>query len=126
MAQKNSQQLHLTINCIQADWLSAIANHSLDLIVSNPPYIARFDEHLAKLAYEPISALVADENGMADIHILCGQAFQKLKPSARLYIEHGYDQEQAVVTAFEGSGFTNVICHYDYAGLPRFTSGIKP
>lgn len=126
MAQKNSQQLRLAIDCIQANWLSAIADNSLDLIVSNPPYIAPNDQHLTKLAFEPITALVAENEGMADIQILCREAFQKLKSSARLYIEHGYDQELAVTAAFIAQGFIHVLCHKDYAGLPRFTSGVKP
>lgn len=126
MAQKNSQQLKLPIQCVNANWLAAIAANSLDLIVSNPPYIAPNDQHLAQLQYEPITALVAEDEGMADIQILCKEAFQKLKPAARLYIEHGFDQEQAVVAAFTQQGFTAVICHKDYAGLPRFTTGVKP
>lgn len=126
VAQENSRTLNLPVQFVLANWLSPIDDASLDIIVSNPPYIAPNDQHLAELRYEPLSALVADDHGMADIDVLCQQAFAALKGCCRLYIEHGYDQEQAVINAFEKNGFTEVICHRDYAGLPRFTSGIKP
>lgn len=126
MAANNAQQWHLPVQFVHASWLDCVAASSLDILVSNPPYIAPGDPHLAALHYEPLSALVAADQGMADIQHLCQQAQTVLKPGGRFYVEHGYDQQQTVQQAFADAGLINVTCHRDYAGLPRFTSGVRP
>ena len=62
-------------NCllIQADWLKAIRPSSVDVIVSNPPYIAPGDPHLADLSFEPERALVAEQNGYAAYALFCAK-----------------------------------------------------
>lgn len=126
VAAANAQQLTLPVCFVQASWLQSVAKNSLDILVSNPPYIAEHDAHLPALRYEPFSALVAADKGMADIQQLCAQAIDVLKPGGRFYVEHGYDQQQPVSDAFIANGFLQVQCQRDYAGLPRFTCGVKP
>lgn len=111
---------------MQADWLSALAENSLDLLLSNPPYIAENDVHLPALRYEPISALVAENQGMSDIVTLCQQAKKALKSQGMLYVEHGYQQQESVQQAFAEQGFVHIHTLVDYAGLPRFTCAEKP
>lgn len=125
-AQQNSHKLALPIHFIHAAWLGAVAPQSLDILVSNPPYIAEYDEHLADLRHEPLSALVAENQGMADIEQLCAQAKFALKPQGRFYVEHGYNQQEPVEQVFLKHGFSHICCYHDYAGLPRFTCGQKP
>lgn len=54
------------------------------MIVSNPPYIDAQDPHLSEgdVRFEPLSALVADENGMADLTHIIDHARQVLTPVA--------------------------------------------
>ena len=97
VAQDNARRHHLG-NChfLQSDWLAALAAHSADLIVSNPPYIAARDPHLSALTYEPQSALIAKEQGLADIRRILADAPRVLKTGGWLLFEHGYDQRDAI------------------------------
>lgn len=125
-AKNNAQNLGLSVHVLQGTWLEMIANESLDVLVSNPPYIAENDAHLKALRYEPISALTAANNGLSDIEQLCSQAMRVLKPNARFYVEHGYQQQEAVQAVFQHYGFLQIQTEKDYAGWPRFTHGVKP
>lgn len=126
VAKENSEKLALPIEFVTCSWLDKAANQSLDILVSNPPYIAASDVHLQALQYEPHSALVAENQGLADIAHLAKEAMRVLKPQGLFFVEHGYDQEQAVSELLIASGLHNVRCHYDLAGLPRFTEGQAP
>lgn len=106
---------------VQADWLESVAVSSLDILLSNPPYIREDDEHLLALAYEPESALIAQDNGLADYKKLLQQARICLKPGASIYLEHGYDQRLAVADILIEQGFVDIVCVQDYAGNDRFS-----
>ena len=125
VAQQNASRHRLAIRFFQNDWLAGLEAASLDVIVANPPYIRAGDEHLPALRYEPYTALVAADDGLADIKTLARQAQQVLRPGGALYIEHGYDQGQAVQAIFRANGFVEVSCEQDYAGNDRFTHGVK-
>lgn len=92
-------------------------------IVSNPPYIADDDPHMSALAHEPLSALVAPEQGLADIDWLTAHAAPYLQRDGWLVIEHGWRQGEAVRELFRRSGFREVATGYDYGGNPRYTRG---
>ena len=102
VAQGNAARLGIG-NCafVQSDWLAAFADHSADMIVSNPPYIAEHDPHLAALAYEPQSALTAPEQGLADIIRILADAPRVLKNGGWLLFEHGYDQPAAIAALLD-------------------------
>ncbi len=74
----------------------AFPNNHFDIIVSNPPYIEEDDEHLSNLTYEPITALTASDNGLADIKTIIQQSVDKLKNNGYLLLEHGYNQREAI------------------------------
>lgn len=124
IAKKNAAKHAAVVNFSRADWLSACQKQSLDLIVSNPPYIAPDDHHLAQLVNEPISALVADEDGLADIKKIIDQAREKLKNGGSLYIEHGFDQALAVQALFEQYGYSGIENKKDLGQQPRITRAI--
>lgn len=107
----------------QGSWLSNWQHGQLDMIVSNPPYVAPNDPHLADLVYEPVTALVAEDNGLSDIQIITQQAIQYLKPNSYLLFEHGYDQGEAVREILQSAGFDQVETVKDYAGQDRVTLG---
>lgn len=125
VARANAAAHHAAIGFFGSDWLAAVRPGLLDVIVSNPPYIAEGDEHLPALRYEPQTALVAAQNGLADIRRIAGQACSLLKPWGALYIEHGYDQAAFVRQIFQYNGFVEVLTARDYAGCERFTCGVK-
>ncbi|UTW00435.1 peptide chain release factor N(5)-glutamine methyltransferase [Marinomonas rhizomae] len=110
---------------IQSSWFEALEGNLFDLIVSNPPYIDPDDEHLSQgdVRFEPKSALVADNHGMADIEYIIQVAPRFMKQGAYLMFEHGYDQAIAVQTCFVEAGFIAVESFQDLGGNDRVTIG---
>lgn len=96
-----------------------------DLIVSNPPYLADDDPHLDQgaLPFEPVSALVAGDAGLADLHVIANQSSWFLKAGGYLLVEHGFEQGEAVRSIFHAAGFAEVDTIKDLAGLDRITLG---
>ncbi len=127
VAKQNAQSLGLDIECQLGDWLSCFAPNSLDVIVSNPPYIDEKDPHLSEgdVRFEPLSALVADNNGLSDIETIIEQATHVLKPGGMLFFEHGYQQAQSVQALLAKAGFSQIETVADYGGNPRVTLGSK-
>lgn len=107
------------------DWLMAIKASSLDMIVSNPPYIEQDDPHLKQgdVAFEPIQALASGIDGLDDIRKIIAQAQITLKPMGWLLIEHGYRQAKVVEFLFQQAGFAQVECYQDFGGNDRVTAG---
>lgn len=124
LAERNREQLNIC-NCtvLHSNWFSALAGQRFDLIVSNPPYIDPDDSHLSALRYEPISALTAPELGLADIRHIVQHATQHLRPNGWLYLEHGYDQADAVRRLLQDAGFTEVSSKRDYGNHWRISGG---
>ena len=124
LAEHNREQLNIS-NCrvLHSNWFSALAGQRFDLIVSNPPYIDPDDSHLSALRYEPISALTAAQHGLADIRHIVQQATQHLNPNGWLYLEHGYDQADAVCRLLQDAGFTEVSSKRDYGNNWRISGG---
>ncbi|OAV02028.1 Methylase of polypeptide chain release factor [Moraxella catarrhalis] len=122
VAAQNSQRLEADCQVLQSDWFVKVVD-KFDLIITNPPYINENDEHLAHLKHEPITALVAAENGLTDIrHIIeTGRAY--LKDGGLMAIEHGFDQAEAVRNLYLSSGYLDVYTIQDYGGNDRVTLG---
>jgi len=127
LAEYNRKQLAIS-NCriLQSNWFASLANQRFDLIVSNPPYIDPHDEHLRALRYEPITALTAAEQGLADIRHIVQQAPAYLNQHGWLYLEHGYDQADAVRKLLQDAGFTQVCSKRDYGDNWRISGGQWP
>ncbi|MFS9379376.1 peptide chain release factor N(5)-glutamine methyltransferase [Citrobacter sp. ANG330] len=129
LAQRNAA--HLAINNVrirQSDWFSALPGQRFAMIVSNPPYIDEQDPHLAQgdVRFEPLSALVAGDCGMADIVHIIRHAFTQLEEGGFLLLEHGWQQGAAVRDAFNRAGYQAVETCRDYGGNERITLGRKP
>lgn len=110
----------------QGSWFEVVPQGKrFALIVSNPPYIDPSDAHLSQgdVRFEPLSALVADKKGMADIEYILEHAPNFLMQSGAVVLEHGYDQAQDVRNAFIHRGFTHVESFKDYGDNDRFTTG---
>ena len=118
----NAERLGLEIRLVQSRWLQAIDGR-FDLLVSNPPYVAEADEHLAALAHEPRMALASGADGLDDIRTLVAQAPSHLAPGGWLLLEHGWDQAGAVRGLLSAAGFTAVQSRRDLAGIERCSGG---
>ncbi|MGO2386926.1 MAG: peptide chain release factor N(5)-glutamine methyltransferase [Psychrobacter sp.] len=127
VAQYNAVSNNISnVEFVQSSWYQALPasdEQRFDVIVSNPPYIDETDEHLVGLKAEPISALSATNQGLADIEHIIQQATSYLGTGGLLAIEHGYDQGDAVQQLFLGSGFDSVHTVKDYGGNDRVTLG---
>lgn len=106
----------------------AKSNPVFDLIVSNPPYVARNDPHLEQgdLRFEPDVALTSGDDGFDTIRRLIETAPNFLKRDGRLLIEHGYDQSKVVRKLFKKRGFADVSAVRDLAGIRRVATGTWP
>ena len=126
VARRNAHRLGARVRFAESDWFSAVpAEMRFDLIVSNPPYVAAGDPHLAEgdVRFEPVSALAAGPDGLDDIRRIAAQSVPRLAPGACLFIEHGYDQAEAVSAILGRSGLKRVQTWPDLAGIPRITGG---
>jgi len=122
VAQANARRLHLPLVFHQGAWFDGMAQR-FALIVSNPPYIAEQDPHLAALQHEPLQALASGADGLQDIRTIVRQAADHLLPGGWLLLEHGYDQAAAVCQILKEAGFDSVQSRHDLAGLLRCSGG---
>jgi len=127
LAQKNAKHLVINnVNIYQSDWfLSVSTDKRFDVIISNPPYIDENDIHLSQgdVRFEPLSALVAEDEGLADITKIVNQAIPYLKQDGYLFFEHGYNQGEVVRNIMLASGFSKVETIKDYGENDRVTFG---
>lgn len=120
VAQANAQRLQLDVQFAQGSWLEAVHGH-FGMIVSNPPYIASADHHLAALTHEPLQALASGADGLNDIRTIIRQAGAHLLPGGWLLLEHGYDQAAAVRVLLADAGLLHAQSQRDLAGIERCT-----
>lgn len=108
-------------------WCDALPAGSYDMIVSNPPYIEPDDVHLGQgdLRFEPRSALVADDGGLADLRSIAAQALSHLRPGGWLLLEHGWQQGAGVREILERLGYREVGTIRDLSGNERISLGCR-
>lgn len=126
LARHNAARLGLErVRFLASDWFAALPGEHFALIVSNPPYLADDDPHLARgdVRFEPHSALVAGESGLADLHHLVDAARLHLEPGGWLLLEHGAEQGAAVREALAAAGYEKVASRRDLAGHERVSLG---
>lgn len=126
LAERNRARLGLgNARFVESVWFSTLGGERFALIVGNPPYIAAADRHLSEgdVRFEPASALVAGEDGLADIRRIVAEAPEHLEAGGWLLLEHGYDQAEAVRALFAARGFAAVESRRDLGGHQRITLG---
>lgn len=125
VARLNAACLGAPVRCCVGSWFEALpTDERFDLIVSNPPYVAEDDPHLRQgdLPYEPMAALAGlrpNPTGLDDLSEIVSGAPARLKPHGWLVVEHGHDQQQAVMGLAHAAGFARVEGLADLAGVPR-------
>ena len=125
VARANANRLQLALTFIESHWFHQVPGR-FDLVLSNPPYIASADPHLAALQHEPLRALTAGADGLDDIRHIIEHAPQHLQPGGWLLLEHGYDQAEPVRQLLRQRGFMQVQGRLDLAGIARCSGGQWP
>ena len=125
VARANAERLGLAVELRHGEWLAGVEG-SFDLIVSNPPYIAEGDPHLAALRHEPRMALASGPDGLNAIRAITQQASAHLTAGGWLLLEHGHDQADAVRALLRAAGFAQVQSRDDLAGIARCSGGLMP
>ncbi|MGU5659378.1 peptide chain release factor N(5)-glutamine methyltransferase [Aeromonas veronii] len=134
LARENSTALGLPIEVRDGSWFEPLGESDRDntprfaVIVSNPPYIDGADPHLEQgdVRFEPRSALVADDAGLADIRHIVAHAPAYLLTDGWLLLEHGWDQGGAVRQLLRDGGYREVATVRDYGDNDRVTLGLCP
>lgn len=126
LARRNARVLGCgNVDVLQSHWFEAVSGQ-FDWIVSNPPYIEPHDPHLdmGDVRFEPRSALVAEDAGLADIKFIVSASGPYLRQGGGVAIEHGWQQKDAVQQLFAQSGMIEIETVTDLAGHSRVTLGI--
>jgi release factor glutamine methyltransferase len=129
IAKENAQNLDLPrVRFLQSNWFSSLQNEKFDVVVSNPPYIAKNDAHLTQgdLRFEPLTALASGKDGLDDIRRIVQEAPSYLNSHGWLMLEHGYDQAEKVAELLRLHGFEQINHAPDLSGTLRVTLGRMP
>ncbi|MEQ8485369.1 MAG: peptide chain release factor N(5)-glutamine methyltransferase [Pseudomonadales bacterium] len=130
VAAANAARLGAEVRWLGGDWFEALAEDDIggdfQLIVSNPPYVAAADPHLAALGHEPQAALASGADGLDALRVIVRGAPDRLAPGGWLLLEHGYDQGGPVRDLLSGAGLTRVETLADLAGHPRVSRAMRP
>jgi release factor glutamine methyltransferase len=130
VATRNGERMKLgNVRWLQSDWYERLAGDegAFDLIVSNPPYVADADPHLAEgdVRFEPATALRGGRDGLAALRVVIAGAPARLAPGAGLVVEHGYDQADAVRGLMRAAGLADAGDFRDLAGIARVSAATK-
>ena len=127
VAQGNAQRLGLAVRFWAGSWFQPLPGGEwFDAIVSNPPYVAEGDPHLATLTHEPLQALTSGPDGLDDIRQIIAQAPTFLSPGGWLLLEHGWDQAAPVQALLREAGLVQVQSRRDLGDIERCTGAAMP
>lgn len=129
LAERNVAHLAIdNVSLRQSNWFSALAGQQFDMIVSNPPYIDETDPHLEQgdVRFEPKTALVAADSGLADLAHIIREGRRFLVPGGVMLLEHGWTQGEAVRELFREAGYLDISTCRDYGDNERLTLGLIP
>lgn len=127
VARRNAQLHGAPVDFAQGDLLSSGRLQSLDLIVSNPPYVPRRDEPTLQreVRFEPERALYGGEDGLDAYRLLIPQAEQALRPGGAVVLELGHDSLPGVLELFQAGDWFTPEVREDLAGIPRVAFATK-
>jgi release factor glutamine methyltransferase len=119
------------VRVCHGSWFDALpvdVRGEIDVVVSNPPYIADGDAEVAEsvLEYEPHTALFAGDDGLDGVRTIARDARDWLRSGGWLVMEIGYQQGDAVKALLEGFGFVDVAIANDLTGRPRIAEARNP
>lgn len=129
IAQANAARLNAAVRFVRSDWFAALpAGQTFHAIVANPPYVAEGDPHLSQgdVRFEPRRSLTAGRDGLTDLRHIVHHAPRWLAAGGCLWLEHGFDQSEAVRALLADAGFADVHSARDLAGIARVSGGRLP
>ena len=101
---------------------------SVDLIISNPPYLTaqEMESLMPETAKEPAMALDGGRDGLDFYRVLVRQYRDAVRPGGWLVLEIGYAQAEAVLALGKAAGWQGGTCHKDAGGNDRVVFFRKP
>lgn len=124
LARENAASLPVAgnVDFLQSDWFENVEG-VFDAIVSNPPYLTQAEWECAQAEvrdHEPLSALVAENAGLADLEKILRGAREHLAPNGFVAFETGIAQHEALAEIARACGFEKTESKTDLSGRPRF------
>ncbi len=126
LARENAAALALDsrVSFVESDWFSALpADQAFNLVVANPPYLTELEVAEAEPevnAHEPRTALVAPEEGVADLRKIIAEAPRYLAAGGVLALETGIAQHAQLLSLCAVAGFSRSESKQDLVGRDRF------
>lgn len=127
IAQSNARQLGAEVTCVCGDLTSMLRSESLDLLVTNPPYVPLRDQPTMQIEvrdHEPSLALFAGDDGLEVYSRLIPDAWRVLRTQGWLVMELGQGSRDAVGQMLRD--WIAVETVNDLAGIPRVIAAKKP
>jgi len=121
VARRNAEALGASVRFVESDLCAALADASLDLVASNPPYVPSSDAGALQVEvreHEPAVALYGGPTGNEIYARLIPEAARVLRPGGWLIMELGYRSLEPVRRMYD-SCWRNVKSMDDLAGIPR-------
>lgn len=122
LAKKNNSQTENHVNFFTSNWFSNV-NQKYDLIVSNPPYIAKSSNLDESVSFEPLIALYSENQGLADLSKIITYSINYLQMKGVLMLEHGIGQENYLQEKMIKEGFKKIELIKDLKDINRFIIG---
>ena len=124
LARENAAALGLAdrVAFAKSDWFSAVTD-AYDLIVANPPYLTEAEVASAEpevRLHDPVSALVAPDNGLADLRRILEAAPRHLRTGGWVVLETGTEHHPALADLSRAAGLVDFQGKPDLSGRPRF------
>jgi len=121
----------VNVRLAHGEWFDALPEElrgTVDVVVSNPPYVGEGDPQLAQsvIDWEPAVALFAEQDGLSAIRTIVTGAAEWLRPGGWLVLEIGHEHGAAVGLLLGAGGFTDVEIRPDLAGLDRIALARRP
>ena len=129
---ENKERLGSPVELVEGDLLDEIPSElkgKVDVIVSNPPYIADAEKHVLPddiVDHEPHIALFGGREGTDIITRLTSDALEWLRPGGWLVLEMGAHQKDFVTEMLQTAGYSDVRVGVDFADWPRVAEGRRP
>ena len=126
LARENAHtlNLHARLEFNESSWFSALqSGRQFNLIISNPPYLTTREVEQASLEvnkFEPLSALVSEDEGLLHITHIITHAKSRLLPGGLLALETGESQHAAIELLSEILGYSKFESCNDLAGKSRY------